>query len=199
MVVAALALAFWPDVALAQRVEAGLKGGVVLASIPKLAEVLEEEGAEDVGSRAGFTAGAFVAFDLSDTIAIQPEVLYTQRGFRGDLPAGQGSFGSDLEYIDVPVLVRVGPASGRGFHVLGGASFNFLISAEGFIDDETEDIEDDTEGLDIGLVFGVGYYGTTFIVEGRYQEGTTNIVKDGDVDGSYRNRAFVALVGFRFW
>jgi hypothetical protein len=126
-------------------------------------------------------------------------LLYTQRGLRGDFPAGRGTFGSDLDYIDVPVLVRVGPAIGQGFHVLGGASFNFLISAEGFFDDETEDIKDDTEGLDIGLVFGVGYYLTNFIVEGRYQEGMANIVKDGEADRSYRNRAFVALAGFRFW
>ena len=49
---------------------------------------------------------------------------------------------------------------------------------------------------------GAGYYGSFFLLEGRYQEGLTDIAdfdeELGTTDDSYRNRSVVVMVGVRF-
>jgi hypothetical protein len=101
--------------------------------------------------------------------------------------------------IDLPILLRIGPSSGRGLHVVAGPSFNFNIGAQLIVGDtfnDEEDYKDEVEDIDVGLVIGAGYYGGLLIVEGRYQEGLRSTA--ALVDESYRNRGFVAMVGVRF-
>ena len=146
----------------------------------------------------GFTAGGFVGIGLNGAIAIQPEVMYAQKGLKGRDPFAGSPFKFNLDYIDIPVLVRVGPP---GFKVLAGPSFNFNIRAKGTEEGEAdEDFKDEIEPFEFGLVIGAGFYGSILIVEGRYQEGLTNVAKSSfiDDDESYRNRSFAALVGIRF-
>jgi hypothetical protein len=188
------------DVPMGQSIEGGVKGGVSLATIPNFADVLAEEAGASADYRVGAVIGGFLAFPLARAFSLQPEVLFTQRGLEGDIPAIAESFKLKLSYIDVPVLVRIGPASGRGFHVLAGPSFNFNVGAQliigGTFNDE-QDFKDEVEDVDVGLVVGAGYYGPYLIVEGRYEEGLTNTSTLSD-DENYRNRGFIALVGIRF-
>jgi hypothetical protein len=194
LVVGALAS---PSVAAAQTVEFGIKGGLSFANIPQLAEFFEDQGADDVGSRTGAVFGAHVAFDLTDGIAIQPEVLFTQRGFQGEAPFDLGDFAAELDYLDIPVLVRLG-AGDSGLTLVAGPSFNFNVRATGTAEDQDdEDLGDDIEDLDIGLVFGAGYYGTVLIIEGRFEEGLTKVATFSGSDTN-RNRTFMVMAGVRF-
>jgi hypothetical protein len=196
--VVALALVFMSSVVSAQTVDWGIKGGVIFADVPKVSALFEDEGAVDLGYRVGFTAGGFVGIGLNSAFAIQPEVLFAQKGFKGKDPFDNAKFGFNLDYIDIPVLVRMGPP---GFKVLAGPSFNFNIGAKGTEEGEPdEDFKDEIEPFEFGLVVGAGFYGNILIVEGRYQEGLTNVAKSTfiDNDESYRNRSFAALVGIRF-
>ena len=72
---------------------------------------------------------------------------------------------------------------------------------EGAADDE-EDVKDEVNSFELGVVVGAGYYGSFFLLEGRYQEGLTDIADFGDelgtTDDSYRNRSVVVMVGVRF-
>ena len=201
--VVALVLVFTSSVVSAQTVDWGIKGGVIFADVPNASALFEDEGAVDLGYRVGFTAGGFVGIGLNSAVAIQPEVLFSQKGFKGkgEDPFDNVKFEFQVDYIDVPVLIRVGPSSGRGFQVLAGPSFNFNIRAKGAAEGEPdEDLKDDIEPFEFGLVVGAGFYGSVLIVEGRYQEGLTNVAKSTfiDDDESYRNRSFAALVGIRF-
>jgi hypothetical protein len=196
--VVALGLVFASSMVSAQTVDWGIKGGVIFADIPKVSALFEDEGAVDLGYRVGFTAGGFVGIGLNSAVAIQPEVLFAQKGLKVKGPFEDGRFELQVDYIDVPVLVRVGPP---GFKVLAGPSFNFNIRAKGTSEGEPdEDLKDDIEPFEFGLVIGAGFYGSVLIVEGRYQEGLTNVAKSTfiDDDESYRNRSFAALVGIRF-
>jgi hypothetical protein len=205
VVLLALALMWLPAPAGAQSVEAAVKGGVSIASIPRYSEVLREEGATDIDKRYGAVVGGHVALPFSDLFAIQPEFLYAQRGIEGRVPIVQNQrFQLKLDYVDLPVLVRLGPQTG-GFQFLAGPSFNFNTSArlilEGAADDE-EDVKDEVNSFELGVVVGAGYYGSFFLLEGRYQEGLTDIADFGDElgtrDDSYRNRSVVVMVGVRF-
>jgi hypothetical protein len=195
--VLAIVLLATPAITSAQTAEFGIKGGLSFANVPELADFFEDAGADEVGYRTGVTFGGHLAFDLTDTMAIQPEVLFTQRGFSGEGP-DDFDFGANLDYIDFPVLLRFG-AGDSGLTVLAGPSFNFNIRAVGTAEDQDdEDIREDIETFDLGLVAGVGFYGRSLIVEGRFQEGLTNIATFEDADDDNRNRSFMMLVGVRF-
>lgn len=188
------------ETASAEKIEGGVKGGVSFSDIPKFGDVLTAEVSADTDYRVGAVIGGFVAFPFGRYLSLQPEVLYTQRGMEGSIPTLDETFKLKLSYIDIPVLLRIGPSSGRGFHVLAGPSFNVNVGAQlivgGTFNDE-EDYKDEVEDIDVGLVVGAGYYGGLLIVEGRYQEGLRNVAAQSE-DESYRNRGFAALVGIRF-
>jgi hypothetical protein len=187
------------EVAGAERIEGGVKGGVTFSDIPGFADLLAEEAAADTDYRIGAVVGGFVAFPLGRYLSLQPEVLWAQRGIEGSLPAIGEAFALKLTYIDMPVLLRIGPSSSRGFQVLAGPSFNVNIGAQLIVGDtfnDEEDYKDEVEDIDVGLVVGAGYYGGLMIIEGRYQEGLRSTAAlTGE---SVRNRGFVAMVGIRF-
>lgn len=205
-----LALSLLPAVAAAQQadlpernlLEGGVKGGVSVATIPAFADTLTELSDASTDYRFGAVIGGFFAFPFSDHFSLQPEVLYTQRGVEGTarVLGLSETFKVKLTYIDVPVLVRIGPSSGRGFQVLAGPSFNFNVGAQlivgGTFNDE-RDIKADVEDVDVGLVVGAGYYGGLLVLEGRYEEGLTNISTQAAGE-SFRNRTAIGLIGIRF-
>lgn len=187
------------EVASAGRIEGGVKGGLSFSDIPRFADVLAEEAEADTDYRIGAVVGGFVAFPFSRYLSLQPEVLWAQRGIEGSIPSAGETFALKLAYIDIPILLRIGPSSGRGFHVVAGPSLNVNLGAQLIVGDtfnDEEDYKDEVEDFDVGLVVGAGHYGGLLIVEGRYQEGLRNIAALSD--RSYRNRGFAAMVGIRF-
>jgi hypothetical protein len=201
-IVATLMAAFilLPGTAAAQ-VEIGLKGGVSFANIPKIASEIDDEGGS-TENRIGAAGGGHFLLTLGGIVGLQGEVLYTQKGIKAKAPSGiDEAVELKLDYIDVPVLLRLGVTGGKGLQFLVGPSFNFNTSAKselsGAFEEETE-IKDDIEDFEVGLVLGVGYYGRRVLVEGRYQEGLTDIVKATDFfdeADSYKNRTFLVLFG----
>lgn len=197
----ALAVATAPGLASAQTFDGGVKGGLTFTDIPKLAEDLEDAGADQVEWRTGRALGGFIAIGLTDSLAFQPELLWTQKGLKGREPLLDSELKVEFDYLQLPVLVRLGPSNGQGIHVLAGPSFNFLTRARAIEEGtfgEDEDIKDETEEMDIGLVVGLGYYGRLLLVEARFEEGLRNVPKFPEDDENYRHRAFMILGGIRF-
>jgi len=181
--------------------EIGIKGGVTFADIPNFGDVLDDEGFNGVKGRTGIVIGGHVGIPLGSLFTLQPEVLYTQRGIEAEVPLVDETFKFNLDYLDVPVLLRIGPSA--GFQLLVGPSFNFntgaTIKSEGIVNEE-EDFKEEVEDVEVSLVLGAGFYGRFLILEGRYQEGLTNIAKFEDFEGQedYKNRSFTLLAGIRF-
>lgn len=195
-------LALLPSMATAQ-VEIGIKGGVSFADIPKYAELIEDDDG-NAEMRIGAAIGGHIAITLGGFVGLQTDVLYTQKGFKAEAPSGfDETLEVRLDYIDVPVMLRLGPTGGNGFQFLVGPSFNFNTNAkvvlEGVIDEE-EDIKDEVEDFEMGLVIGAGYYGSLITVEGRWLEGLTDTsdFRDFGEDETYKNRTFLVLLGVRF-
>jgi hypothetical protein len=189
-----------PGVAAAQ-IEIGLKGGVSFANIPELASGIEDEGAT-TENRIGAAGGAHFLLTIGGIVGLQGEVLYTQKGIKAKGPSGiDEAFEMKVDYIDVPILLRLGVTGGRGLQFLVGPSFNFNTSAKFELSGEfaeEEDIKGEIEDFEVGLVLGVGYYGRRVLVEGRYQEGLTDIIDATDFfddAAQYKNRTFLVLFG----
>jgi hypothetical protein len=172
---------------------AGVKGGINFA---KLSFDPEDSGCCDM--RTGFMGGLFLVAPINESIAIQPEFLYSMQGAKLDFEGFESELKTD--YFLVPVLLRAdfGSGSARPF-VLFGPSFGFKVSAkQSFEDEDDEDIED-VKSFDVGLAFGAGIQFGAASVEGRYTHGLTNVNDESEEEGfTAKHRVWSILVGFRF-
>jgi hypothetical protein len=188
-----------PAVAAAQSVRGGVQGGLAFSNLSNLENAIDFGGPVDIGTRRGIVVGAFVTFEISDTFAVQPEVLFVAQG--ATPTDGSNELRIKLGYVDIPILARFTPVRNSPFYVVVGPSVNFNVSATAVdvVPAETEeDIKDDVKAAEFGLMFGAGLSIRRFFVEGRYLAGLTDITDDPDFDASVRNRAFAILVGARF-
>jgi hypothetical protein len=177
----------------------GVKAGVNFANLN-----FEGEGATvNFDQRTGFVGGLFVVWPASSRLALQTEVLYSQKGAKIEEDEATGKI--KFDYVDVPVLARVStPASGgTAFHLFAGPSFGFRVSAKSEAtfegEEESEDLDDEVERFDLGLVAGAGLQFGRFEIDGRYTWGLTNLNKDEEDEGvKIKNRVFSVMAGIRF-
>lgn len=179
----------------------GIKGGV---NISNIYDSNEED--FDAESKLGYAAGIFLGIPLGQVIGIQPEVLYSQRGFKatGDNLLGDYEFTRTTNYLDVPVLLAIKPSP--MLTLLAGPQFSFLLDGKydfennilsgGLEEDfENEDARKNTTcitgGLDINL--------ENLVLGGRVGWDLKENNEDGSSDTPrYKNVWFQATLGFRF-
>jgi hypothetical protein len=176
----------------------GVKAGVNFANLN-----FEGEDADvNFDRRTGLVAGLFVVVPSNSPFALQAEALYSQKGAQIE----EGGFTSKvrLNVLEVPVLARFStPASsGASFHVFGGPSLGFKLSAEAVDsfegEEETTDLDDDVKSFDLGLVLGAGVEFGRLVIDGRYSWGLTDINNDDSEDVKVKTRTFSIMAGFRF-
>ena len=193
----------------AQERQFGGKAGASIASVSA------EEGGDAYGVRSGLTGGVFTVLPASRHLALQLEMLVTERG--GSLPIDdptivQGSRKSRylFQYLDVPVLARLtmSRSSARAIHAFAGPMVSVRTSAKAQdalvgLGGGAFGIEDDIGGsvkrFDAGLVVGGGVdVGRRLVIDGRYSWGLLDVNR-GDTDVyRVRNRGFAVMAGMRF-
>ena len=183
--------------AMAQSVQGGIKGGVSFSTLDGLTEVIGDLSGIDVDQRTNWVVGGFLKVNFGRFVAVQPEVLYVRKGAKA---AATGllteSVKFNLDYIDIPVLLRLQTGQDTGFYGLIGPSFGINIAAESESGSDTEDISDDINN-DTGLVVGAGFDLAHFLIEGRYTQSLTNISSDSS-GPDVKHRAVSLLFGIRF-
>jgi len=203
-----LAVACWAaaSAAVAGDIEFGIKGGASLAELSGSEDAVDES---ESSSRTGFVAGAFLAFPLGDTVSIQPEALFTQKGQSFDFTDLDVDTSLKLDYVEVPLLIKA-RFGGDGIrpYLFAGPYVGFRIKAEvevdaGDLGNTTDDLEDETKGTDYGIVGGGGLEfpagSGAFLLEARYARGLTGIGSDDvESEDEVKNAVWSFLVGFRF-
>jgi len=164
----------------------GIKGGVNSATVATDAET---------GRRLGGVGGVFLGTQISDTIGLQIEGLFSQRGATDD------NNGFTLEYrshyIDVPVLLMLGGGADNDlrFRVFGGGMASYKLMAEASALGLTEDLDDEVEDLDFSAVVGAAVEMGRISVDARYSHGFTNFATtQGE---TAKNRTIAVMVGLR--
>ncbi len=78
-------------------------------------------------SRLGFAGGVFLAIPIGKHIGIQPEVFYSQKGFKatGTILGSPYSVTRTTNYIDVPLLLSVKPLP--ILNLVLGPQFSYLL------------------------------------------------------------------------
>lgn len=117
----------------------------------------------------GVNAGLFVNIQLGNIMAVQPEVSFSQKGFRASWDGNSDSSSTlNTSYLDMPLMLEAGFALGDRFRVFANAGPNvsYLLEAEqqfyDALNNETTTVPYDfsteaLERLDIGVNFGGGF------------------------------------------
>lgn len=140
--------------------------------------------------KAGLLLGLYLVGNLSENIAIQPELVYSSMGANdpdGDLK---------LNYISIPVLLRYNINDMINVHL--GPQFGILASAE--IDGV--DAKEFYNGLDLGAALGVGLDFGKLNAGARYYFSLGNAADPDAIgidDWKAKNSAIQLYLGYRLF
>lgn len=127
-----------------QEVKFGPKAGVNFANL---------SGLDNSEMKIGFHVGAVAEIKFNDKFSIQPEVIYSAQGAKGNT----GTIDSEIknDYINVPIMAKYYIV--EGFSAELGPQVGFLMKSESKVGNITADSKDFYKSTDFGLNFGLAY------------------------------------------
>jgi hypothetical protein len=161
----------------------------------------------EADGKFGLAAGAFLSIPFGKYIGIQPEVLFSQKGFKstGTLFGAPYDLQRTTSYIDVPLLLAVKPIEAITF--LAGPQFSFLLKQRDTFNSPTanyaqeEEFDNDnlrkntvcfTGGIDINLDHTVIGLRTGWDLRNNNGDGASSTPR-------YKNVWAQATIGYRFY
>jgi outer membrane protein with beta-barrel domain len=181
------------------QVRIGLKGGLNIATIIKTND-------DNFSSNPllGFNGGAVLQLPLGRFIAIQPEFLFSQKGYKST----GTSLGTDYDYrkylnfLDIPILLRINAS--KYFGIVIGPQYSYLLGTHTVFKsgDATyqQDVQNDNSNVRkniFGGVIGADInLNRNLFIYGRY----TIDFQDNNGDGTsstptYKNQVFQFGIG----
>ena len=188
----------------------GIKGGMNVSSLSKDASLSDQQ------SKIGFNAGVFMNAPLGSNFSIQPELLYTQYGAKGNYTAPvvttsgvvnqEFSSSTHFDYIALPVMFQYNATP--AFYLEAGPEFGLSLSAKDKVKNETtgetltesDNYKDNINGFNLGLGIGAGYYFTPNVgLTARYVAGLTDVAKNRPSGSdAVRNNTFQVGLAYKF-
>ncbi len=157
-------------------------------------------------ARFGLATGAFLTIPLGKYFGIQPEILFSQKGFQGTgkILGSTYNFTRTTDYIDVPLLFALKPS--EFITLLAGPQFSYLIKQRDvFVSSNTsndqeqifknENVRKNTlcflGGIDITLKHFVIGIRAGWDIQNNNGDGTSTTPR-------YKNVWYQTTLGFRF-
>jgi len=167
---------------------AGLKFGYNLAAV-------SFDGDTETGQRHAFHAGFYGESFVSEVVALQIELMYSQQGY--ELKDNGGTFTQKLDYINLPLLLKIYP--NKNFFLEAGPQAGLAISHKEEFDSNfnlfNTSNEFEPHNFDWGVNFGGGFKTDSGVSLGvRYHLGLGDIYDEG----SPQNRVWQFSLGFDF-
>ncbi|KAA5543385.1 porin family protein [Adhaeribacter rhizoryzae] len=166
----------------------GIKGGL------NFSDVRNTDGGVNFDPKTSYHVGAFAQFSITDWFSLQPEVIYSRKGYDSTNVARR------LDYFDVPLLLVFNPLDNVSIHV--GPQVSLLMTVKD--GDKEINKEDSYNSLDYGMVGGVEARLSIFRFGARYNLGLNQIYQDTyrdiatNVNRDMKNGAFQVYVGVGF-
>ncbi|HEX8575987.1 MAG TPA: porin family protein [Flavobacterium sp.] len=177
----------------------GIRAGVNYATI------YDNNGNFVADDKLGFVGGAFASIPFGKYIGVQPEVLYSQKGFKasGNVLGFNYNYEETLSYLDVPVQLQIKPIS--EVTILVGPQYSYLLDTKYEFNDNTSTLQQDAISKDdykkhiLGFVVGADLNLNGFIVGVRSGWDITQTDKDGNSTSSrFKNQVLQATLGYSF-
>ena len=180
-------------------------GGLKMGA--NLSNVYDSEGEEfDADAKLGLAAGAFLVIPIGRAIGIQPEVLFSQKGFQatGSFLGSSYKMTRTTNYLDIPVFFTLKPV--EAVTILAGPQFSYLLSRNDKFtngsfstEDEQEFSNDDIRRNTVCFVGGLDINVNHVVIGARVGWDLFNNAGDGSSDTPrYKNVWGQATIGFRF-
>jgi len=118
----------------------GIKAGI---NISNLYDTKGEDFSDK--SKIGFAGGVFVSIPIGTYLGFQPELIYSQKGFKGsgNILLTEYEYTRNVDYLDVPLLLQIKPIP--GLSLLAGPHFSFLLHKGLSFDSGNITVEQQTE------------------------------------------------------
>ncbi|QNE40994.1 PorT family protein [Hymenobacter sp. NBH84] len=208
-----------PQTAASNGVQLGIRAGVNVAdwygdavqSVMSLADYTN--GAVTRETRTGFHAGLYATLPLGERFAIEPGVLYSEKGtqLRGtasvpgfEVLSANVTATARTAYVDVPVLAKAYLT--RGLYLYAGPQASFLVSSKvrvaagalGFTAFRQDfDTKNQFRSVDFAAVGGLGYqFDSGFGLSAGYDYGLSSLDKNNSFQA--QNRVIKASLNYSF-
>lgn len=156
--------------------------------------------------KVGFVGGGFLGVPIGKYLGVQPEVLFSQKGFQGSdvILTSRYHFTRTTSHLDIPVLIQVKPV--EFITIVGGPVYSYLLRQHDVfvwenqaLDIETDFANDNIRKNRFGLLFGGDVVVAPFVISGRAGWD----LQDNHGDGSsstprYKNQWLQLTLGYQF-
>ena len=185
----------------------GVKGGM------NISRVTGDDSPVSADSHLGWHGGLLMRLYVSESLVLQPELLYTQKGYNYKYTDSVANVDyrirDSFDYVELPVLLKLNVNAGDvGLQPYAGAAVSYLVNAkskETISNDNVSitynhDVKDDVNALAFGFLVGADVViMQKYLVGGRYNFGLSNIWKDGHEGGSdVQNGVLMLSLGYLF-
>lgn len=183
------------------KVTFGLKAGI------NSSNVYDEKGEDFEGDpKIGFVAGGFVGIPLGEFFGIQPEVLFSQKGYSrsGRILTQDYEFKHTTNHLDIPIQLQIRPIP--ALTILAGPQFSYIVSKKDELKiggNTTGNVEDfDNKNLrknSLGVVGGLDINISHLVIGARVGWDLQDNKGDGtSTNPRYKNRWVQLTAGIRF-
>lgn len=171
-----------------------------------LSNVWDAEGEDfEADPKLGFAGGVFVGIPIGRYLGVQPEILFSQKGFKasGTLLGTPYSYRKTTNYLDIPLQLQIKPLP--FLTVLVGPQVSFGVSERNEYTygnnssaQEQEFENDNIRKNIVGIITGVDINIYHVVVSGRVSWDLQNNKGDGSsTTPRYRNQFVQLTVGFK--
>jgi hypothetical protein len=183
------------------KIVAGVKAGLNYSNVYN--SQTEEFRANE---RFGFAGGLFLSIPLGTFLGVQPEILLSQKGFKGEgVLIGSGyTLKRTTTYIDIPLQVALKPS--EYITILAGPQYSYLIKQKDVIGNsdvsyaQEQEINNQNIRKNIfGFVAGLDININPIVIGARAGWDITTNHGDGTSEiPRYKNTWLQATLGYRF-
>jgi hypothetical protein len=163
-------------------------------------------------SITAFNAGVFTTLDIAGLLALQPELLYTMKGYKvnyavldeiGPIPFGSGIVTAKISYLEIPVLLKLHTSS-FGIvrpNIFAGPEVAFKLTSKAISgspssEQDLQNINSTDFGIIVGAGININLSITTLMVDIRYDIGMRNLYSSENPSDIF-NRVASLNVGIR--
>ncbi|WP_298396856.1 porin family protein [Flavobacterium sp.] len=178
----------------------GVKAGV------NFANVYDEEGQDFVAEgKTGFAAGGFLSIPFGKVLGFQPEVMYSQKGFKatGNLLGFGYDYNRTSTFLDIPLLLQVKPAP--MLTLVAGPQFSYLLETKNEFNNSSSSTQEDAINSQnykkniFGFVVGADLNFNKLVLSGRAGWDINQSDSDGNsTDPRYKNQVIQFTLGYTF-
>ncbi len=157
----------------------------------------------ETSDRLGFHAGMLVQYPVGKYLMLQPELMYTQKGYNWliEIPLLDDiAYQIRTDYVELPILLKLNlDFGGVAIQPFVAPQVGYAVVAERQINTNIEKIMDELSPFQYGGQLGLDLQiNDDLLVGGRYNINLTDIWDDDDANVAYTHNGWVFSIGYLF-